>query len=235
MEEIKNENIVSLEELEFNPIYKVLDYKNSQGELKQITIFNLDDQQEQELLQILMKYSNVENKEVKFNVPVNEVISTVLPLMTNIQLPSDKESIDRIVNNPNDILKEVLLEITEKITKIIKLNFKTLQMTKSTLEDMNIDDEKLLEIVEKQKEIQELTIMAEKEKQQALQEKARTNEDIIRELAEKVNRLETEKLELMVKNEQTQEVKPKRKYNKKKKIEEDKIAIESKEDEIYNE
>lgn len=224
----ENQNVVLLEELEFNPIHKIINYKNNLGELKHITIFNLNSDQEQQLLKILMEYGNVENNEVKFNVPAINVLQDVLPILTDIQLPEDKESIERIINNPNNVLKEVLLEVTKIITETIKLNFKSLQITKDSLEQMGIDDNKLIELVDKQEQIKSMEIELEKEKQLTLQEQAKTNEEVIKQMAKKINKLESEKIEILAENEKLKEPKPKRKYNKKKKVED--VVVESKEE-----
>jgi hypothetical protein len=213
-------NTVSLEELEFQKIHKVINYKNSQGEDKQITIFNLDQEQEQELLTKLMKYGNMENDEVKFNVPATEVISTVLPYYCDLEMPQDIETVERIINNPNPILKEIILEVTQLLTKVMEVNFKSMQITKSTLEKIGYDDEKLIELTQKTKEIQELTVLAEKEKQETEKIKAQNNEEEVRKLAQELHAEKTKNLELQVKLEENGIQPEKKKRGRPRKIKE---------------
>lgn len=216
-----------LEEMIFEPIHTILEYKNKEGKVRRIKIYNVDDEKNNELMKIIMKYSTIgEDGQIDTNIPPMVVINSVMKILTNIKFPEDEEKINKIIENPKDYLKRTLLIVTDILKTTLEINFKSLEITKDTLEKMGLTDEKLIQMVEKQKEVKSLEFELEKEKQETSKIKANENEDLVRELLQKVNKLEVEKLGVLAENEKLKEVKPKRKYNKKKKVEQ----IESKEE-----
>lgn len=227
-----NDNSVDLEELEFDPIKRVIDFKDKNGNMKHITIFNLTDEQITKLQETSAKYMVIEDGQIKsLNVPQSIFLKEYLQELTDIKLPSDNEKLEKILNHPNDVLKEVLLEVTEISKKAMSQFIKALQLNKEVLQEQaNLTDDKLIKMAELQNKQKELTILSEKEKQITLQEKAKTNEDEVKKLQQEVFKLKTENFDKSVELEKSKEIKPKRKYNKKKKdieIVENKSKVES--------
>lgn len=168
MEQIKNTNLVSLEELEFEREKRTIEFRDAENELKRITIFNPTEEEIDELSTIGMRYAKIEDGEIKsLDIPQSVMWSEIIKMLTDIELPDDQETINRIINNPNMLLKEIILEITDIYVRVMSLLKKAIECGNTVKDIAGITDEKLIKLIELQSKQKELEVQLEKEKQES--------------------------------------------------------------------
>lgn len=126
-------NKIDLMELKFQPIRKK--YNNG------IEIYNLTEEMKVEILKIINSNFGDNNAYIK----ESDVLLKVLPLVTNIYLPEDEVLIQEIIDNPSDILEDVISEVGEMII----FYFKTVQKTNVAISELSEEQRKVvLDMVE---------------------------------------------------------------------------------------
>lgn len=91
-----------------------------------IDIYNPNNKEKEEIINIIFKYIDFESKEV--NILGDDIIINILPICSNIYLDiEDKELIKDIIDNPSQeleesvkIIGEIVQELTDKIIENIK-------------------------------------------------------------------------------------------------------------------
>lgn len=121
-------NKINLNELKFQPIRKK--YDNG------IEIYNLTEEMKTEILKIIDSNFG----ENKMYIKETDVLLKVLPLVTNIYLPEDESIIQEIIDNPSDILEDVISEVGEMII----FYFKIIQKTNIAISELNEEQIKLV-------------------------------------------------------------------------------------------
>lgn len=143
-------NKISLENLKFNPIRKTFEGG--------IEVYNLTPEMKNELSKII--FDNLATDKQEVDIDGKTLLIQVLPLLTNIYLPDDDVLINEIIDNPSEILEDVVVEVSEMVTgffaKINKEIGKISSMPENEREkyfkSFGIkDEEELVELTEEEK------------------------------------------------------------------------------------
>lgn len=87
-------------------------------------VFEITDKKRQEILSVIIKNMNLEDKGVKIDIDGMEMFTKVFPIVTdmdfNMDLKEDYEYLLELVNNPTEWMEEVLNVVVPRLTKLTK-------------------------------------------------------------------------------------------------------------------
>ena len=131
-----------------------LKYNKLRKKIGDVEIYNPDKELKAEIEQELMRRITEQMKsgEIKADIGMGEIITTYLPMLTNIEYElTDALMVQEIISNPSPLLEKVVEEVSEVLSDLFeKAANKLIKVAKSTndiLNNKDLSDEEKTEIL----------------------------------------------------------------------------------------
>ena len=135
--------------IDFKNLKRVEIYKSYDG----VNVYNPNDEQKIQIIELFQNSIKDEEDDVEIN--DQDVMLKLIPMLTNIEIDfEDNDLIQEVINDPSDLLLDVIQDINDIVEVVVTRTVKTLNKLAELPEE---EQAKILEQV-KPKEVEQVTI-----------------------------------------------------------------------------